>query len=678
MSMNKVKRFWPALALAPVLALAVYLSVSLLAGGPPPPALAQGLPAGDMPSANTVPGQCGVKADMVADGARLILKDGHCTTSADSLPVVFQNTNPAADLPIVVYVTGGADFPRIDATATSTGDTTRMLGKRGINEAQITLDRQDGFGVPGQHTITVTRSMADDTGAVYLFAYRALNNAGDMVLTSTGIPFPTDATGFPGDETVVSSMDHLADFAIKVQFLDAGVPDAEESSLAAVDPASGETESEVTIMVKNMAGDGLTGFMDLTLEGGDDAYFDIANRPFHRVQIVEGEPATDVTVKGLPETGAVRAKVTGVFRGLTLSDHITRTVDTPEAVVVKAYACAMEAEEIDGICANESANLANDSDGDDPAELTYVAPGGSFLIAGHAEDPAGNRVYGALSWAGANAAANAALAVNSGTTNAATEPAEPTDPAANPDTATIAVAADAPAGEYRLTVSDSGDNVSVDLRFYVSGPPANYALAGPTRIGLNSYGEYTVTATDADGYPPHFAADGSDRCVDIRVRGSRFREADDLEFLQQGQTSCTGLALNTATGKGVFVVNAPLAVTHGSEATVQVWLDSDLQVAQDIAFANAPENNTVNSAAPGMATVTWGPVFGATVHWIWSVKPGNIDGKYTRAAGDAGTVTIDDLDSGDQYYFIVIAGSVNADGTVAWSWWSNWATTTVQ
>ena len=672
MSMNKVKRFWPALALAPVLALAVYLSVSLLAGGPPPPVLAQGLPTSPIPPASAVPGQCGVKANMVADGAGQILKEGHCTTRADSLPVVFQNTDPAADLPIVVYVTGGADFPRIDAAvATTTEDAARMLGKRGINEAQIRLPAQDGFGVPGRHTITVTRSMADDTGAVYLFAYRRLSN--------DGIPFPTrDATGFPGAETVVSSRDHLADFAIKVQFLDVGVPDAEASSLAAADPDSGETESEVTIMVKNMAGDGLTGFMDLTLEGGDDAYFDIANRTFHRVQIVEGEPTTTVTVKGLPETGAVRAKVTGVFRGLTLSDHITRTVDTPEAVVVKAYACAMEAEETDDICANESANLANDSDGDDPAELTYVAPGGSFLLAGHAEDPAGNRVYGALSWAGANAAANAALAVNSGTTTAATEPAEPTDPAANPDTATIAVAADAPAGEYRLTVSDSGDNVSVDLRFYVSGPPANYALAGPARIGLNGYGEYTVTATDADGYPPHFAADGSDRCVDIRVRGSRFREADDLEFLQQGETSCTGLALNTATGKGVFVVNAPLAVTHGSAATVQVWLDSDLQASQDINFANAPENNAVTSAAPGMATVTWGPVFGATVHWVWSVKPGNIDGKYTRAAGDAGTVTIDDLDSGDQYYFIVIAGSVNADGTVAWSWWSNWATTTVQ
>lgn len=648
MRMNKVKRFWPALALAPVLALAVYLSVSLLAGGPPPPALAQGLPADDIPLASAVPGQCGVKANLIGTGQ--ILKDGDCNTRADSLTVVFQNTDPANSLDLAVYVTGGADFPHIDATATTTADTARMLGKRGINEARIRLERQDGFGVPGQRTITVTRSMADDTGAVYLFAYKVLTNA--------GIPFATDATGFPGMETANNSDDHLADFAIKVQFLDVGVPDAEESSLVAADPDSGETESVVTIRVENMDGDGLTGPMDLTLEGGgDDAYFDVANLKTHRVRIVEGDPTTVVTIKGLPETGPIRAKVTGVFRSLTLSDYITRTVSTPATVTVKAYACAMETDETDDICANESANLANDSVVDDPAELAYVAPGGSFLIAGQARDAAGNRVYGALSWKGADAAANTALAVNSGTTNAATSPAT------NPDTATVAVAPDAPAGEYRLTVSDSGDNASATARFTVTGKTASLEIGGPDIIPDTGIATYWAKTTDAAGNPASDAASIMPLVV-VRTVG----EAEILG------TENGRVTLSATTGEGSFTLVMPAETAPGVEVVILITA-GDLSDIKTVTFGEPQslgpiDGLSLTSDTDGTVVLEWQAGPGATRHWVAGIKKSDLEIRdfsniiWTAASGYT-THTVRGLENGEVYIFTVISGDERG--------WSTWA-----
>lgn len=663
MRINNGKRFWPALALAPVLALAVFLTAGLFTAGPAPPAaLAQGLPATPLDAANIVTGECGVNANAAADGS--ILKGGPCVTSGDSLNVVFQNTG-AASLNMVVYVTGGDGYPGVQARDISGAATTTAIGRRGVNQLFLPLPAQDAFLNPGKRTVAVSRSLADDTGAVYLFAYKELTNA--------GIPFPRFPDGFPTAETSPGTDDHLANFAIKVQFVGLGSPDAEQSSLAATDPDLGATESTVTIAVNNRDGGGLTGFMTLTLEGGGDAaHFAVSNRRIHRIAIVEGVPTAAVKVQGLPATGPIRAQVTGVYGSLTLSDYITRTVAIPATVTARAYACAAQSGETGGICANEAASLANDSPRDDPAELVYVRPGGSFLIAGRAADAAGNRVYGALSWAGADADADAALAVNRGVTTAVASPAT------GPDTATVAVAATAAAGDYSLAVSDRGDNASAAVEFSVAGPPDTYTLAGPERISLSGYGEYTVTATDASGYPPHFKSNGSDRCLEIRVRGARFNEADDLDLLREPSDACTGLLLDAATGRATFIVNAPLAVVHGSEASIQVWLDGRLLASQEVAFANVPENAAVASTAPAMSTVTWRPVFGATVHWIWSVKPDNTGGKYTRAAGDAGSVAIDGLESGSQYYFIVIAGTINADGTVTWSRWSDWTTTTVQ
>ena len=648
MRMNKVKRFWPALALAPVLALAVYLSVSLLAGGPPPPVLAQGLPTGAIPLTSTVPNQCGVKANMVAAGAQLVLKGEVCTTSSDSLPVIFQNTDTVNTLPLRVYVTGGAQYPNVGASFETA--TTTSVGKRGINQASFVLAVQDVTGTPGQRTFTVTRSMADDSGAVYLFAYRQLSNI--------GFPFTASTTGFPTMETAPGTEDHLADFAIKVQFLNLGTPDTEQSSFSADDPASGETTSDVTIRIENSNGIGLTGFMDLTLEGGDDAIFAVSNRKFHRIRIVEGDPAVPpVTVMELPETGPIRAKVTGVFHNRTFSDYITRTVSTPATVTVKAYACAMEADETDDICANESANLANDSVVDDPAELAYVAPGGSFLIAGQARDAAGNRVYGALSWKGADAAANTALAVNSGTTNAATSPAT------NPDTATVAVAPDAPAGEHSLTVSDSGDNASATARFTVTGKTASLEIGGPDIIPDTGIATYWAKTTDAAGNPASDAASIMPLVV-VRTVG----EAEILG------TENGRVTLDAATGEGSFTLVMPAETAPGVEVVILITA-GDLSDIKTVTFGEPQslgpiDGLSLTSDTDGTVVLEWQAGPGATRHWVAGIKKSDLEIRdfsniiWTAASGYT-THTVRGLENGEVYIFTVISGDERG--------WSTWA-----
>ena len=75
----------------------------------------------------------------------------------------------------------------------------------------------------------------------------------------------------------------------------------------------------------------------------------------------------------------------------------------------------------------------------------------------------------------------------------------------------------------------------------------------------------------------------------------------------------------------------------------------------------------------GEVALSWSPAANATVHWVYLVKLNGTDGRYWHAlAGDADGVTITGLDAGEIYWFLVIAGQEQTDGTTLWSQWSNW------
>ena len=113
-------------------------------------------------------------------------------------------------------------------------------------------------------------------------------------------------------------------------------------------------------------------------------------------------------------------------------------------------------------------------------------------------------------------------------------------------------------------------------------------------------------------------------------------------------------------------------------------LASDSVLAHDTSpssFLDALGNPTglrVVRAEAQRVFLAWEPARNAEVIWIWSVKPDGTGGKWTRADGVASQATVSNLERGQAYWIILIAGRT-VDGQQEWSAWTNWvmATTTV-
>ena len=85
-----------------------------------------------------------------------------------------------------------------------------------------------------------------------------------------------------------------------------------------------------------------------------------------------------------------------------------------------------------------------------------------------------------------------------------------------------------------------------------------------------------------------------------------------------------------------------------------------------------PTNLTATTGGRGEVSITFKPAMGATVHWVWRVKPDNTGGALVKGEAD-GQQTVTGLTPGQAYYFIVIAGRPQATGSgMQWSSWSNW------
>ena len=254
------------------------------------------------------------------------------------------------------------------------------------------------------------------------------------------------------------------------------------------------------------------------------------------------------------------------------------------------------------------------------------------------------------------------------------------------DTAVVRVASTASQGSYSLTVADKGGDVPMDGRatvnFIVSGgpdPEDGYSISGADNIALGQYEEYTVQVVDANDNPPNL--DGSNRCIGIRVRGVGFNSEQDLISRVETSGDCNGLTRLDNAGQARFTIEAPLGITAGTTASIQIRAYGRIVANKTITFGTAPlvlgnpAGLSVSSDMAGAATVTWTPAANATIHWVWRVKPDGMDGMWHRAAGDAGTLTIEGLDSGASYYFIVIAGLTQNDMT-GWSNWTPWSALT--
>ncbi len=183
-----------------VFALAAMLSAGLLlmpSGAPAVQAQDGTTPADASPNIAADAKACAVDASAATN----LYFGAACTTSKDTLDVVFENTS-GDDLQVLVYVTGGTEIRNVQAMGVSNA----MLGKKGLNEELFMVPKQSGTVVPvkGKKTVTVSSSMKDNMGRVYLFAYRA---------TAEGLPISRNATAWPASTPPT--------FAIRLQFLGA-------------------------------------------------------------------------------------------------------------------------------------------------------------------------------------------------------------------------------------------------------------------------------------------------------------------------------------------------------------------------------------------------------------------------------------------------------------------------
>ena len=727
MRMNYRKRLWPMLALLPVFALAAAaLTIGLPGLSPPPPAEAQTLPTG----ANVLVAtgeECGFT--MTDDGGDAsisfhgtltqLVQGGPCVTQSDSIAVVITNEDTDGSIAgatvgnasVIVYVTGGDDFPNVQA-----GGTTTPLGAKGVDEVRLTIPSSgsDPFDTDlhGKATVNVSSSMAGK-GDVYLFFYTGAH--ADTPLSRTAPPTVLPAgTGnakilkvvFVGDP-VLKTADGMTDRStLKVSAVGDPTPDADTE---AISTTTGQREVYVTsqgeatarLALEDENGNVVNAQATFTI--GGPANIDFAGSNL-KTSIKSGT-ATGIiteTIRNLPATGALRIPLDVTVGDLEFPTYyIIRTGSTAaELSGVKAYACTVvldatsgepvttqtPPDEEDNYCVDEAADLRDTNTANDPDELTVVAPGDHFLLVGNARDSVGNLSQAdpfTLRWSAGDD--TAAVLANTSTENV--EFTERTGGTVDDlDTAVVRVSSTASLGSYSLTVADKGGDVPEDGRatvnFIVSGgpdPEDGYSISGADNIPLGRWERYTVRVLDANDNPPNL--DDTNRCIGIRVRGVGFNSERDLISRVETSGPCDGLTRLDNAGQANFTIEAPLGITAGTEASIQIRAYGEIVADKTITFGEAPlvlgnpAGLAVTSDAAGMATVTWTPGENATAHFIWSVKPDNTGGKYTRAAGDAGMVTIDGLESGADYYFIGIAGRTENNMT-RWSGWTNWSART--
>ena len=155
---------------------------------------------------------------------------------------------------------------------------------------------------------------------------------------------------------------------------------------------------------------------------------------------------------------------------------------------------------------------------------------------------------------------------------------------------------------------------------------------------------------------------------DDRIYAYRLSDGERMEDLEFDTPSAAG----NQDMKGIWSDGTTMWVADQDLAWVYAYHMPPLAAA-------LPLGNPTNlAAAPGSqageVTLSWSPAANATVQWVYLVKADGTDGRYWphALAGDADGVTITGLDAGEIYWFLVIAGQEQADGTTLWSQWSNW------
>ena len=255
-----------------------------------------------------------------AEGLGRLISAGDCLSSEDSIEVSFTNAVPSTSTDtsvrtVVVYVTGGDSFTAVEPEVAAAG----------LDEMIVRVPGRS-LGDNGEQTIEVTQSMADSDGIVYLIGYSS-----DAAMLEAARLDDTDSTTFFRN----------AEFVVKAVFQDP--PSLEDgdgnivSLITVKDVPRTMDDALLTIKVRDANDHAVSGFVTLTVEGGDDVVFELSNLKTHRAKLLSNGTVTS-NIIGLPKTGPFKIKVTAQIGDLILEKNVIRTGDAM-MVEATAYAC---------------------------------------------------------------------------------------------------------------------------------------------------------------------------------------------------------------------------------------------------------------------------------------------------------------------------------------------------
>ena len=305
--------------------------------------------------------------------------------------------------------------------------------------------------------------------------------------------------------------------------------DGDDISLISVNPvARNRAKANATITVMDENENPVSGFVNLTVEGGDSVVFTASNLKTHRAKL-KSDGTVEVEVSGLPKTGPFKIKITAEIGGLTLTKNIVRTGDA-EIVEATAYLCVEDDSEFkdnDGdedtpdtvadadICNVEIANANDKKAGNDPDEVVALGPEDAFFISAKATDSAGNKVEDKtdLSWA---------VTANTDNEDDAKTTIEDADQGRTDNPIIIAGGNDAIAGTYSITVTSEDREASTMIMIIVSNVASVIEVTCdpemiPVDTGLT---DCTVTVTDANGNVPSNLHEDGTNMVRVAVRST--------------------------------------------------------------------------------------------------------------------------------------------------------------
>ena len=208
----------------------------------------------------------------------------------------------------------------------------------------------------------------------------------------------------------------------------------------------------------------------------------------------------------------------------------------------------------------------------------------------------------------------------------------------------------------------------------ISGAVSSYGISGSRAIALAPFAseEYTISAMDSLGNPPIFAEGKMEDEVTVLVESALNPRISGLD----GDNKVT---LNPETGQAKITIFKPANATEGDTVQIGIFVNSDLKSQTTVTFGTAPALVLGDASglmaeagtAAGTVELTWTPGSNATRHFVAGVKQSDLDAGTPgdsltwEFADDSGSHTVADLDSGEEYLFVVIAG--DADGWGEWT-----------